>query len=142
MSPEAPKRVVRAYFEAIERGDEAALDTLLAPDYVQHVEGIPPGAEMVKRLLASFRAAFPDIHYGLEALLADGDLVVARTATEGTHRGVFMGHAPTGRRFRAGGIDIFRVRDGRLAERWGEFDTLGMLRQLGLYRPSSQGQGE
>jgi predicted ester cyclase len=61
--------------------------------------------------------------------------VVARTLTEGTHTGPFMGHPPSGRRFQAAGIDVFRVAGGQLAEHWSVFDTLGMLMQLGLYRP-------
>jgi predicted ester cyclase len=86
----------------------------------------------VKRLLEMFRAAFPDIEYRVDALLEDGAFVVARTTTRGTHSAAFMGHAATGKGFVATGVDIFRVGDGRLVERWGEFDTFGMLQQLGL----------
>jgi steroid delta-isomerase-like uncharacterized protein len=132
---EAVKTVVRRYFEAVNGGDEAALDALVADEYVQHIPGAAPGRETVKRHLAMYRSAFPDIRCQVEALLSEGESVVARTVTEGTHTGEFMGHRPTGRRFRAGGLDMFRVREGRLVEHWGLFDTLGMLLQLGLYRP-------
>ena len=64
---------------------------------------------------------------------------MARSITLGTHTGAFMGHPPTGRRFHAGGIDVFRIAEGKLVERWGQFDTLGMLQQLGLYRPVPPG---
>jgi steroid delta-isomerase-like uncharacterized protein len=138
---EAVKTVVRRYFEAVNGGDEAALDALVADGYVQHSPGAAPGRETVKRHLAMFRSGFPDIRCQVEALLSEGDDVVARTVTEGTHTGEFMGHPPTGRRFRAGGVDIFRVREGRLVEHWGVFDTLGMLLQLGLYRPVPPGAG-
>jgi predicted ester cyclase len=107
----------------------------VAADYVQHIPGAAPGRETMKRHLATVRSGFPDIRVHLEALLSEGDDVVARTVTEGTHTGEFMGHPATGRRFKAAGLDMFRVREGRLAEHWGLFDTLGMLLQLGLYRP-------
>jgi steroid delta-isomerase-like uncharacterized protein len=132
---EAVKTVVRRYFEAINDGDDAALEALLADEYVQHLPGTTAGRETVKQHLAMFRSGFPDIRCRVEALLSEGDNVVARTVTEGTHTGEFMGHAPTGRCFRAGGLDVFRVTEGRLVEHWGLFDTLGMLLQLGLYRP-------
>jgi predicted ester cyclase len=88
-----------------------------------------------------FRSGFPDIRFHLEALVSEGDMVVARTVTEGTHTGEFMGHPATGRSFRTIGIEMFRVREGKLAEQWGVFDTLGMLLQLGLYRPSPRETG-
>ena len=135
------KTVVRRYFDAVNGGDEAALDAVVADDYVQHIPGTAPGRETVKRHLAMFRSGFPDIRCQVEALIAEGDDVVARTVTEGTHTGEFMGHAPTGRRFRAGGVDVFRVREGRLVEHWGLFDTLGMLLQLGLFRPMTPESG-
>ena len=132
---EPVKTVVRRYFEAINGGDEVTLDALVAADYVQHIPGAAPGRETMKRHLATVRSGFPDIRVHLEALLSEGNDVVARTVTEGTHTGEFMGHPATGRRFKAAGLDMFRVREGRLAEHWGLFDTLGMLLQLGLYRP-------
>lgn len=138
---EGGKAVVRRYFAAVNGGDEAALDALVADDYVEHVPGAGGGRESVKRHLAMFRSGFPDIRFNVEALLGEGDDVVARTVTEGTHSGEFMGHPPTGRPFRANGIEMFRVRDGRVAEHWGVFDTLGMLWQLGLYRPVSREAG-
>jgi len=132
---EAAKAVVRSYFEVVNAGDVALLDRIVADDYLQHALGAVPGRETVKRHLAMYRAAFPDLRVGVEDVLGEEDRVVARTVTEGTHTGSFMGHAPTLRRFRADGLDMFRVRDGKLVEHWGVFDTLGMLIQLGLYRP-------
>ncbi len=66
-------------------------------------------------------------------LIAEGDKVVGRFKCSGTHLGEWLGHAPTGRRFK--GIDevyIFRVRDGRIVHAWGLEDTLKRLEQLGL----------
>ncbi len=134
------REVVRRYYAALESGDDAALDALVDEGYVRHMPGVPPGRAVVRQHLEAFRAGFPDLRFRVEALIAEGDLVSARTTTEGTHTGPFMGHPPTGRRFRAGGIDIFRVEEGRLQEHWGQFDTLAMLQQLGLYRPVPPGE--
>jgi len=139
---EAVKAVVRTYFDAVNAGDEAALDAVVAEDYLQHAPGATPGRATIKRHLALYRAGFPDLRVGIEDILAEGDRVVARTMTEGTHTGPFLGHPPTRRRFRADGLDIFRLRDGKLVEHWAVFDTLGMLIQLGLYRPSAPKAGQ
>lgn len=53
-----------------------------------------------------------------------------RVTWRGVHTGTFLGIPPTGRPFRVSGIGLFRIADGRVAERWLEFDGLGLLRQL------------
>lgn len=63
---------------------------------------------------------------------ADGMVAVRWTAV-GTHRGAYLGAAPTGRRVTFKGIEVIRVRDGRIVERWGEWDGLQLLGQLGLF---------
>jgi len=85
---------------------------------------------------ASFRAAFPDWRSELHLLIAEADLVAEHFTARGTHRGEVMGAAPTGREVSLKGINIFRLRDGRICERWGCLDDLGFLRQLGVL-PSS-----
>lgn len=124
--------LARRYYDAVNRGDLAALDGLLAADYRSHKRGVPPGRETAKAFLAHFRSAFPDVSFAVEFTVTSGDLIVARTRTTGTHEAEYLGHPPSGARFVATGIDVFRVVDGRLAEHWGEFDTFGMLQQLGL----------
>jgi predicted ester cyclase len=78
------------------------------------------------------RGACPDWHSEAEQLIAEDDLVVERFTARGTHRVEFMGVAPTGREVILRGINIFRVYDGRITERWGRLDQLGLLQQLGL----------
>jgi predicted ester cyclase len=81
---------------------------------------------------AYFRRAFPDWHSDIEQLIAEGDLVAERFTARGTYGGELMGVAPTGRELTLQGINIFRIHDGQIAERWGRLDQLGLLRQLGL----------
>jgi predicted ester cyclase len=79
-----------------------------------------------------FRQAFPDWHAGQEAHIAEGDLVTERFTARGTHRGEILGVPPTGREVVLAGINIFRVQDGQVVERWGRTDDLGLLQQLGI----------
>jgi steroid delta-isomerase-like uncharacterized protein len=75
--------------------------------------------------------AFPDLNRPVDDLIAEGDKVVARWRAEGTHTGSFQGVPPTGRRASITGITIFRLRDGKIVEEWGESDMLGLLQQVG-----------
>jgi predicted ester cyclase len=81
---------------------------------------------------AMFRAAFPDWHSDPGLVIGEGDLVVEQFTASGTQRGEIMGVPATGRTVRLNGINVFRVRDGRIVERWGRLDDLGLLSQLGL----------
>ena len=90
----------------------------------------PFGAEQQARV-AAFRAAFPDLRFTLEDLVAEGDRVVFRATMRGTHRAPFRGVAPTGRRIEGTVLDVVRVEGGRFAEHWGGPDLWDVLRQLG-----------
>ena len=86
----------------------------------------------MRHAAAMFRAALPDWHSDVEQLVAEGDLVVERFTASGTHSGELMGVAPTGRVLRLRGMQMFRIRDGRIVERWGRLDESGLMQQLGL----------
>jgi predicted ester cyclase len=76
---------------------------------------------------------FPDWHTDLHLLVAEGDIVVEQFTATGTHTGApIMGVGPSGQTVTLPGINIFRLRDGRIVERWGRLDDLGFRRQLGL----------
>src|SRR5258706_1891742 len=140
---EENKAVVRRFFaEVINAGNLDRADELVTADYIEHQR--LPGAEgrqgiaVAKAFLSMMRGAFPDYHFDIEDLVAEGDKVVARLTVSGTHRGEMMGLAPTGKRVRTLGIEVFRVADGKLAEHWATFDALGMLRQIGMVPVPSQ----
>jgi predicted ester cyclase len=81
---------------------------------------------------AMFRDAFPDWHTEVGHLIAEGDLVCERFTASGVQRGAVMGVPPTGKTVTLPGIQIFRISGGKIVERWGQLDELGLLRQLGL----------
>ncbi len=129
------KKVVREFIDGVfTRGDLHAVDAYLSDDFVDHDPpfGVSADREGMRAAGASFRAAFPDWHSELHLLIAEGDLVAEHFTARGTHRGEVMGVEPSGREVVLRGINIFRVRDGRIAERWGRLDDLGFLQQLGV----------
>jgi len=134
MSVEDNKAAVRRFAnEGFNAGNGDTAYTYVSEQMIDHnpFPGQVPGPEGVKQVIAMFHAAFPDVHYTNEHIFGEGDLVTDHWIMEGTHQGTFMGIPPTGKRVKVSGIDIFRMADGKIVERWAEIDTLGMLQQLG-----------
>jgi steroid delta-isomerase-like uncharacterized protein len=86
-------------------------------------------------LAKGWRDAFPDGAYTVDQVVAEGQFVVVRWTGRGTNTGTGNGLPATGRRVEAGGITIFRMRDGRIAEEWGVTESLSLRLQLGLLCP-------
>jgi steroid delta-isomerase-like uncharacterized protein len=129
------RAIARRFTEDLwDRGDMAVADEIIAPDFVDHdpVPGQGPGLYGYREMLGAFRAAFPDLRVRNEDVIAEGDKVVARWTARGTHGGALMNIPPTGKHITLKGVDILRIEGGKIVERWGEFDALGMLHQLGV----------
>jgi len=120
--------------EALNTSNWAVLDELMVPDYVNHNPGQreKPGREGYRESLISGRNAFPDFQWTIEDMIAEGDKVVVRLTGSGTHRGEFMGIAPTNKRVTATAIFILRIVSGKLVEEWSNWDLLGFFQQLGV----------
>jgi predicted ester cyclase len=105
-----------------------AVDEYLSQDFVNHDPpfGASTDREGMRAAARMFRAAFPDWHSELHLLVAEG------FTASGTHRGEMTGVAPTGQEVSLRGINVFRVRGGRISERWGRLDEIGFLQRLGL----------
>jgi steroid delta-isomerase-like uncharacterized protein len=125
------------------RGDEAVLEELLDPGFVDHdpLPGQSPDREGHKQILAAFRSAFPDLNVTTEDMVAEGDKVVTRWTARGTHQGELLGIAPTGREVRIKGIDVLRIAEGRIVERWAEYNDLEVMQQLGAIPEPGQEAG-
>jgi steroid delta-isomerase-like uncharacterized protein len=139
MSLEANKAIVQQFADAFNRGDFLTLRDLIAPNVVDHSvdPAWPTGREGLVAMFELFRTAFPDATITTEDLIAEADMVVWRTTTQGTHTGAFLGIPATGNHARWSGIDIFRILDGQIVERWFNVDNLGQLQQLGLVPAAS-----
>lgn len=106
---------------------------VLAPDELHHwgVGDDTLGLTPFTARLTAFLAAFPDIAIHVEKTIATDDYVVTRYTATATHRGTWLGVAPTGKAVTWTGINIFRIACGRIAESWGEADHLRLLQELG-----------
>lgn len=136
-------QVYAAFNETFRTGDGAALARVFANDVVDHnpVHGQRPGIAGIVWFCEAYRAGFPDAHFTIEDLIAEGQTVVARLEVHGTNTGTFQGMPPTGKRIAMSAIDILRIEGGRVVELWGDADEAGLMRQLGPAGGPSQGVG-
>jgi superoxide dismutase, Cu-Zn family len=137
-SPAANKALVERYYREIANAELgralAAADRLLTSDFAFY----PPndtvgmhGRDAHKGFLAWHRSVTPDEHWAVQELIAEDNAVVSRFTFSGTQLGEFLGIPPSGRSFVLHGVDIFRVKDGRISELRRYFDVLSMLQQIG-----------
>jgi predicted ester cyclase len=101
----------------------------------------PPDLESFKQFLPMFRTAFPDMSPTVEDMIAEGDKVVDPLTWQGTHQGELMGIPPTGNTVTVTEMHIYRISEGKIVERWGQPDLLGMMQQLGAVPPPGEAQG-
>ena len=129
------KSIAREFIDALfTKGDLGAVDRLLSTDFINHDPpfGASAGREGMRAAATIFRSACPDWHTDSPFLVSEGDLVVEPFSACGTHTGELMGIVGQGQELTLKGINIFRVRNGQIVERWGRLDELGLLHQLGL----------
>jgi steroid delta-isomerase-like uncharacterized protein len=133
MSTEENKALFLRYQDALRAKNPDDLNAVLAPDFVGHdlPPGLPPGPEGLILYRTKVNQAFPDQQVVVEDLLAVDDRVVARLTLTQTHQGEYMGIAGTGKPITIGLIEIDRIANGKIAERWAQLDFLSFLRQLG-----------
>ncbi len=119
--------------EGWRQGNAAMVDELHSADFVDRASaGRAADREGFKQGIISLYQAFPDFRAQVEDLVVDEarQMVAVRWTALGTHQGKYMGAQPTGRQIRFQGIEIIRVADGKIAERWGEWDGIALMEQL------------
>ncbi len=130
------------YEEMFNHRNLTIADELIAPEFINHEA--PPGKnrgpESMRGTVIMLSTAFPDLHFTIEDLVAEGDMVVGRVVMSGTHQGVFQGMPPTGRSFRQESMHIVHFRDGKAIEHRAVRDDLGMMQQLGVIPTLAHGR--
>ena len=137
-NPEANKALEHRVFDEIwNQGLLDVADEVFAPDAILHLgTDDVQGPEGFKQYVGGYQAAFPDIHWTVEDQVAEGDIVVTRLTTTGTHQGELMGIPPTGLKVTATAIATVRIADGKIVESWSSWDALGLMQQLGVMPPT------
>ena len=129
----ANEDVVRRFIdEVFVAGNAAALDDLVAPDFVSHTWGFTEdGREKLRATTRRMQESLSDVRFDVEDIVSDGDRVVVRLTSSATPIGDFMGVPAAGKPYRIGEMHWFRLADGKIAEHWHQHDALGLMRQLG-----------
>jgi predicted ester cyclase len=125
--------LARKFYEAINSRNLDALDAIVSKDFLDHM-GDPQqahGVEGLKQSLAPFLASSSDLKFVNDPVIAKGDYVTVVDTISGTNDGEMMGMQPTKKQFEFNAIDIWRVKDGKLAEAWHVEQMLQMMMQIG-----------
>jgi steroid delta-isomerase-like uncharacterized protein len=134
---EANKALARRFYaELWNKGNFAAAPEFLHPDHFDHnppLPGLPQGDEGVIQMIGTFRAAFPDLEMSVDEIIAEGDRVAERLTLRGTHTGTFQSIPATGRRISVTSVNVCRIEDGLVRERWGNADDVALMEQIGLF---------
>ncbi len=137
---EQNKALVRKFYEEVfNRGNVAAIDQLCDTRFVDHTPGPGQsggGVAGMKEMVAMFRSAFPDMKATVDELVAEKDTVVARITVVMTHKGAFMGAAPTGKKVTMRGLDMIRFKNGKATDVWHYGDEAMVMMQLGVKPPA------
>lgn len=125
----------RLYNEVWNAGKFDVLNELIANGAPIHDPGTPievAGPDGMGQLISMYRGAFPDTHFTILAQVAEGDLVLTQWKARGTHTGALMNIPPTNRVAEVTGMDLTRYANGKAVEAWVNWDTLGLLQQIGV----------
>jgi steroid delta-isomerase-like uncharacterized protein len=136
MTAEERKAFVRRQIDELwNKGNLREAEECFTTDFVGHDPSSPEevrGPEGFKQNVAEVRAAFPDFHMEIVDQVAEGEKVVTRYVTTGTHQGELAGIAPTGNRVEVAGMGIDYFRGGKICESWEYYDVLGLMQQIGV----------
>jgi steroid delta-isomerase-like uncharacterized protein len=123
----------REFKELWNEGKKEVIEEIYDAKIVGHNPGNPNfGMDWAKEWFDTARAAFPDMHFTIEDVVAEGNMVATRWTFEATHEGEFMGIARTGKKVKLPGLGMCRIEGGKIVELWGYWDNAGMMQQLGV----------
>jgi steroid delta-isomerase-like uncharacterized protein len=132
--PNRHAAVMRRFIDdVVNKGDYSALKDLVHPDYVYRTPGqVLRGSKAIQSLFEAYRDAFPDLHIGIDELVAAGDRVALAFTLTGTQNGALMGIDATGKRVEVNGTVFSRFEGGQIVEEWEVIDQLSLFEQLGV----------
>ena len=136
LTPEQMKAAVQRFIdEALNKGDLSVVEESYSEDLIDHDKGHPhlgTGVQEGKNEIMMYRTAFPDIHQTIHEKIAEGNTVMHRWTTTGTHLGDFMKIPPTSKRLTTEGMTFSHFGpDGKFVETFNYYDRLSFMQQLG-----------
>lgn len=124
--------VSRIWDEIWNLGALDVCEEVLAAGYIGHLPLMTVrGPAEFRNLVEIYRQAYPNVHLTVDDVFAVGNRVAVRWVSRGTHSGPMMGIPPSNKNIEVMGISLFRMENGKVAEEWEGFDTLGMMQQIG-----------
>jgi steroid delta-isomerase-like uncharacterized protein len=135
MSEQENKALVSAFFrDVLGMGETSKIAEYVTDDYQLHLSGQSQALDAAGHgfMVEQLRAAFPDWKETVVEQIAEGDRVVTRVLGTGTHQASYNGIPATGRRIELNSINIDRIANGRIAERWLLADMYSALQQIGV----------
>lgn len=135
--PISSSLIYNIFDQALNQGNLAIVDELIAVDAIAHIPGwgTPANRLGVKQMIANLRAAFPDLHCTVDNEIEAESKSAALLTLRGTHQGPLFGNLPTGRRVEVQGVIFARTADGQIIENWLLIDQMSMLQQMGIVPP-------
>lgn len=134
MTTEVNKTKMYRFIEFINTGDEVLAKELISEKAIFYA---PTSPDPIKgplgyiSIIELMRSGFPDVQWALQEMVAEGDVIAARFILEGTHRGMFFGIAPTGKKIKVQALNFYYFSDGKIIKEYGQPDLLGLLHQIG-----------
>jgi predicted ester cyclase len=137
MSTESNRRLVRRYYEEIvNTGDTREIERFISPDFEEVFDNarFAAGVEGARKHVEGVRQVYAGLRLTVEQQIAEGEWVVSRVTMRGTHRGEWLGIAPTGKPVEMTAVNVDRVVDGKIVEHGGAANLLGPLLEIGAVR--------
>ena len=132
------KSIINQFFsEVINKGDTVVMKNLMSDKFIDHyaASNLPKGIEGFTQFFKMISTAFPNLQVKVEDMISEGDKVVVRLTISGTQTGVLLGNIPpSGKHATWTGIDIFKIENGKITDRWSQRDIMGMMRQIGAIK--------
>jgi len=127
------EQIITRFELAFRAGDQATIDELCDPGLIDHnpAPGHEPTLAGFKQKIAGFAAVFPDLEEDLQDIVASGDTIATRWVVTGSLQQEFMGIPATGQTVKVEGMNFYRLKDGRVTDIWTQFDSVGLMQQLG-----------
>jgi steroid delta-isomerase-like uncharacterized protein len=128
------KQIMRQLFEEPWKGNLGVIDQYVDANYVGYDPSMPEpmrGPQAFKDFVQMYLSAFPDGAITVDEQIAEGDTVATRWTGRGTHEGELLGIAPTRKQVTVSGLSFSKLENGKLVEDYSNWDTLGMMQQLG-----------